>query len=57
MPWIIRGCWRCGGDMYLDNDGKHHCILCGYSNRMAKWLKKGINKGNKVKVEYSIKQG
>ena len=31
--WIIKGCTRCGGDLFLelDLDGFHeHCLQCGY---------------------------
>ncbi len=31
--WIIKGCTRCGGDLFLDLDlygFYEHCLQCGY---------------------------
>ncbi len=28
--WILKGCRRCRGDMYLDIDNAWHCLQCGY---------------------------
>ena len=34
MTWRLKGCPRCGGDTFIDNDvdGWHeHCLMCGHT--------------------------
>lgn len=35
--WNMKGCPRCGGDTFLDEDlgaVYEHCLLCGYSRQV-----------------------
>jgi ribosomal protein S27AE len=35
--WNFKGCPRCGGDTFLDQDHEgiyEHCLLCGYSKEI-----------------------
>ena len=35
VMWKMKGCPKCGGDIFLDIDGStllDHCLQCGYVN-------------------------
>ncbi len=37
VVWNFKGCPRCGGDTFLDQDHEsiyEHCLLCGYSREV-----------------------
>lgn len=39
VMWKMRGCPKCGGDIFLDIDGNtllDHCLQCGYVNPKPK---------------------
>jgi len=29
MAWKLKGCHRCGGDVFMDKDGVQECLQCG----------------------------
>ena len=37
--WKLKGCPRCRGDIYIDNEGEN-CLQCGYLNIVYKAPKK-----------------
>ena len=46
--WKLKGCPRCGGDVFLDRDlsnWSEQCIQCGYMHEL-----KSIDKPDKVPV-------
>lgn len=34
--WRLKGCPRCGGDLYLNDDGEWECLQCGRGNGKRK---------------------
>lgn len=49
MPWRLKACRRCKGDLYWNDDGEWVCFQCG--NRPVLALVGGPKRGNRSSGE------
>ncbi len=57
--WKIKGCTRCGGDLFLDRDQygwQEHCLQCGYRGDLESIAeaKKQMAEGKKKPVRNAL---